>query len=305
VTRVHRVKSGDVSLHVVEAGERGKPPVLLVHGFPDCHEVYSHVVDELSREFHVATFDLRGVAKSTPPRDPSGYRIEAILEDITAVIDHVFGRTAKVHLVGHDWGSVLCFSYIAEGRDKHRARSFTSASGPHVRLMWNAVFRNATSLGLRGAVTQAFASWYVFAMHLPVVPESLFRYAGPYVFRRVLELCGVPKGDAYLDITREQVLERTLGTMNLYRQNALRPPPMPAPRSITVPIRLLLPIHDPFVRPETFAFLRDFATDLEVRRVDANHWIPRSHPALFASEIRSHVERIESKTSQPMTAGKS
>jgi len=34
-----RVRSSGVELHVVEYGQRGRPPLLLVHGFPDTHEV--------------------------------------------------------------------------------------------------------------------------------------------------------------------------------------------------------------------------------------------------------------------------
>ena len=290
---VHRVLSGGVALHVVEFGQRGRAPVLLVHGFPDCHEVFSEVIEDLARDYHVVTFDLRGVARSAPPRDASGYRIEAILPDITAVADAVFGRGVEFHLVGHDWGSVLCFSYVAEGRDRDRAKSFTSVSGPHVRLMWDAAFRNMRSGGLSGAISQALASWYVFAMHLPRVPELLFRLAGPQVFRAALERGGVPHGDRYLDVSTEDVLARTVGTMNLYRQNALRPPPMPAPRSISVPIRLVVPTRDPFVKPSTFTNLADYATDLVVEEVDASHWLPRSHPSLFAAAVRESIRRTE------------
>ncbi|MBC7171070.1 MAG: alpha/beta fold hydrolase, partial [Polyangiaceae bacterium] len=150
--RTKRVSSGEVELHVVEAGEVGRPPVLLVHGFPDCHEVYSEVIPDLARDFHVAAFDLRGVAKSSAPRQSSGYRIEAVLPDFNAVIDSVFGEGAAVHLVAHDWGSVLSFSYVASADGQARVRSFTSVSGPHVALLWDATLRNVGSLEPRRAV---------------------------------------------------------------------------------------------------------------------------------------------------------
>lgn len=307
MSRVARVRSGEVELHVVSYGAPGKPPVLLVHGFPDCHAVYSEVAADLARDHHVVAFDLRGVGESTAPEDATGYRIDAILPDLSAVADACFGSGSRFHLVGHDWGSVLGFSYVAEGPDRDRALSFTSVSGPHVRMMWDAAFRNARSGGWRGAASQAAASWYVFALHLPRLPEALFELAGPVVFRRILERSGVPAKDPYLAQSRDEVLARSIGTMNLYRQNALRPPPMPSPRSITTPIRLVVPTLDPFVRPESFAYLRDYATDVVVDRVEASHWLPRSHPALFASAVRTQVADVarRSRDAHPRISGRS
>ncbi|MDB4988600.1 MAG: short chain dehydrogenase, partial [Myxococcaceae bacterium] len=108
--RIRRVVSHDVELHVVEVGDAHKPPLLLIHGFPDSHEVYAPLLDDLGRDFHVATFDLRGVGHSSAPKQSAGYRIENVLPDFSAVIDAVFGSDASVHLLAHDWGSVLAFS---------------------------------------------------------------------------------------------------------------------------------------------------------------------------------------------------
>jgi pimeloyl-ACP methyl ester carboxylesterase len=288
--RQRRVRSGEVELSVFEDGEPGAPPVLLLHGFPDDHGVYSRVVDELRADHHVATFDMRGVGGSTAPRAPGGYRIGAILTDITAVIDAVFGPGAAVHLVGHDWGSVLGFSYVAEGGGRPRVRSFTSVSGPHVALMWSAAFRLLGAAGTRrAALHQMAASAYVFALNVPLLPELLLRARPVAGYRRALRKGGVPAGDPYLDVTPSEVSSRMRHAIGLYRQNALRPPPMPRRRSIDLPLIVLVPEHDPFVRPEVSTFLGEYATALEVRRLAAGHWVPRSHPREVASAVRDLV----------------
>ncbi len=296
MTRRRKIVAGEVTLHVVEAGEPGRPPILLVHGFPDAHDVYDHVLDDLARDFHVATFDLRGVAASSPPARASGYRIEAILPDFTAVIDAVFGADARVHLVGHDWGSVLGFSYLCAQDGRARVRSFTSVSGPHVALMWAASFDAARHGGLRGlrtALRQLASSSYVFALQLPLVPELAIAAFGERICRSALLRGGVPASDPYLEVSREEAARRMRYAIALYRQNALRPPPLPARGSITTPLLVLVPVHDPFVRPEVHARLDEYATDLVIRRIDASHWVPRSHPALLADAVRAHATAVD------------
>ncbi len=297
MTRERRIRSGEVELHVIEAGVEGRTPVLLLHGFPDDAGVYSHLMTELARDCHVVTYDMRGVGRSTAPKSPSGYRIDALLADVTAVIDAVFGPRSTAHILGHDWGSVIAFSYVAEGRDRARVRSFTSVSGPHVALMWSAGFRLAREGATRGgALRQLLASWYVLALNVPFLPELFFRLAGPSTYRRALMRGGVPASDPYLAVSARDVWSRTRHAIELYRQNALRPPPLPPPRSIDVPLCVLLPEDDPFVRPEVFTFLSEYATDLAVHRMAASHWVPRSHPHELAAAVRALVDRVDSQS---------
>jgi len=291
--RTRRVRSGEVELHVVESGEPGRPPVLLVHGFPDDHQVYDRVMDDLAHDFHVASFDMRGVGASTAPARSTGYRIERILPDLTAVIDAVFGPGATVHLVGHDWGSVLGFSYICDSVGRTRVRSFTSVSGPHVRLMLDSVLAGGDGGSPGARLRQLLSSWYIFALHTPRLPEALIEAFGPRMYRNALERGGASPDDPYLAVSREEAIARMLRPIALYRQNALRPPPRPAPASITTPLLVLVPERDPFVRPSVHAALPAYATSVELRPVDASHWLPRSHPELLAAAVREHANRVD------------
>lgn len=292
--RTRRVQSGEVELHVVEwgqaeRGERGRPGILLVHGFPDDHEVFAPLATELARDFHVATFDMRGVGQSDPPRSPSGYRIEAVLPDLSAVIDAVFGT--DVHLVAHDWGSVLGFSYLLDPAGA-RIRSFTSISGPHLGLMWS------TGLGRIGSHTPRMlrASSYAFAFHAPGASRLLGSSLGVRILRRALSAGGVAPDDPYLQLDRRAARSRTRHAIELYRQNVFRPPPTPAKASLHTPLQLVIPERDPFVIPDANARVHEIATDLEVRRVDASHWYPRSHPRELAALVRDFVTRVEARS---------
>ena len=100
--RLRRVDLGDVSLHVVEAGEGGRP-VLLVHGFTaDSREVAGIVPTLVDRGWHVAAPDLRGHGRSDHPTEAAAYSFELLAGDVLALADHLgWDRFA---LVGHSMG---------------------------------------------------------------------------------------------------------------------------------------------------------------------------------------------------------
>jgi pimeloyl-ACP methyl ester carboxylesterase len=290
------VRSGDVDLYVVEAGEPGRPPLLLLHGFPDDHEMYRPMIDELSRDFHVASFDMRGVGRSSPPKKRTGYRVEALLPDVTAVIDAVFGPHAKAHLVGHDWGSIVAFSYVADPVLQRRVQSFTSVSGPHLGVMWDANLRHLRSLRPREVklgLAQLASSWYALFLQLPLLPEWLIARRGVEIFRGTLRRGGVKRADPYLKASQAEVWSRMHNALELYRQNVLRPPAVPPKGSITVPTCLVIALRDPFVRPGTFDFMREYVPTLTVHELDASHWAPRSHPLELAELVRAQATRSQ------------
>lgn len=299
--RSRKVTTQDSVLHVVEDGDPRNPGILFLHGFPDCHGVWSHQLAALASDFHVIAFDLRGVAESTAPSREDGYRIERILPDIEAVIDATRGPDGKVHLVGHDWGSVLGWSFVGEPRYAARVRSWTSMSGPHVGLMLEGAKRGL--LGRDGkrrwqTIAQILGSWYVYALNIPGYGEMFFRLVGAKGWRHALEQGGVPPSDPYLRITDADVLARTRNPIGLYQQN-LRPPPAPlAKGSVRTPTLLVVPLRDRFVKPVNFADLGEVCTKLERVELEANHWAQRSHPDVITALVRDFVSRNERLASE-------
>jgi len=293
--RTRTVKTADVELYVVEDGDPKKPAILFLHGFPDCHKVWENQFRALARDFHVIAFDMRGCGNSTASARRDAYRIPNILPDILAVIDATRGPKGKVHLVGHDWGSVLGWSFVAAPAYAARVLSWTSMSGPHPGLMWQWLYRKATSgkfADMKLAFEQFSHSWYIFALNIPGAGRALFRFAGVEVWRRGLQQGGVRANDPYLDISQDEVERITLNTIGLYQQNAFNPPPVPAEKSIRLPTQLLVPVDDQFVRPGLFEYLDEVCTDLTRVTLEANHWAQRSNPADVTALIRGFIARV-------------
>ncbi len=95
------------------------PPLVLIHGFPQCHAMWHRIAPALAERFQVITMDLRGYGWSSAPRaapDHSTYSKRAMGEDVLAVIEH-FGHV-RADVAGHDGG----------GRVAYRWRSTTPAA---------------------------------------------------------------------------------------------------------------------------------------------------------------------------------
>jgi pimeloyl-ACP methyl ester carboxylesterase len=92
--------SGD--LHLVEHGTG--PLVVLLHGFPESWRAWRAQLPAIAAAgFRAVALDLRGNGTSSAPADVAAYRLEALVDDIVAVVHALGGSTAVV--VGHDVGS--------------------------------------------------------------------------------------------------------------------------------------------------------------------------------------------------------
>ncbi|MFD4182407.1 alpha/beta fold hydrolase, partial [Rhodococcus sp. NPDC058514] len=99
------VRNGSVDLAVFEQGNPSGPTLVLVHGWPDTHQLWEHVLPHLTDRFRVISYDTRGSGQSTVPSAVEDYRLELLAQDLFAVLDAV-SPDQPVHLLAHDWGSV-------------------------------------------------------------------------------------------------------------------------------------------------------------------------------------------------------
>jgi len=100
-----------VRLRVTEAGERGAPVVLLVHGFPDLAYAWRRQVPVLADAgFHVLAPDQRGYGGSSRPGAVTDYDILALTGDLVGLLDsEVGGGARRAAVVGHDWGAIVAW----------------------------------------------------------------------------------------------------------------------------------------------------------------------------------------------------
>ncbi|NUR64954.1 MAG: SDR family oxidoreductase [Streptomyces sp.] len=288
--RERRVRTGGVELCVAELGEPGQPTVVLVHGYPDSKEVWAQVAARLADRFHVVLYDVRGHGRSTAPRPlRGGFTLEKLTDDFLAVADAV-SPDRPVHLVGHDWGSVQSWEFATVARTEGRIASFTSMSGPsldHFGHWINTRLRRPTPRRVGQLLGQGAKSWYVYALHTPVLPELAWRGPLGKVWPRLLERFERVPGDGYP--TSSLPTDAAHGAW-LYRDNVrarLRHPRADA--YAHAPVQLITPLGDAFLSERLYDELEQWVPQLTRRTLPARHWIPRSRPDQLAAWIGEFV----------------
>lgn len=291
------VRSGDVDISVAEWGERSRPVVLLLHGYPDNKDVWSRVAERLSDRFHVVAYDVRGHgASSAPARSRGSYRLARLADDFEAVLRAV-SPDRPVHLVGHDWGSVQGWEFATLTRFKRRLLSFTSISGPCLDHFGLWIKERSSRLDRKGTVQlaeQLARSWYVYFFRLPVLPELVWR--GPFGSRlwpRMLAGASrSPHGYPTASVSRDAV-----NGLWLYRDNTRERFSRPRRDAVAhVPVQLITPTRDPFLSRHLYGGLERWAPELLRRTVAGTHWLPLSRPGLLSDWISAFAEDVEHRS---------
>lgn len=301
--RERRVRTGAVELCVAELGDPGQPTVILVHGYPDSKEVWSEVAPRLADRFHVVLYDVRGHGRSTAPKPlRGGFTLEKLTDDFLAVADAV-SPDRPVHLVGHDWGSVQAWEFATVKRTEGRIASFTSMSGPsldHFGHWINSRLKRPTPRRVRQLLGQGAKSWYVYALHTPVLPELAWRGPLGRIWPRILQRMEKAPGGGYP--TPSLPTDAAHGAW-LYRDNVGARLRRPRPDAYAhAPVQLITPLEDAFLSERLYDELELWVPQLTRRTLPAKHWIPRSRPDQLASWITEFVTSVEGGRPEGITA---
>jgi len=95
-------------------GSGDAAPLLLLHGGPGgpCDELWP--LKALADERPVIFYDQLGGGKADRPDDPSLWRIERFVEEVSRVRKAL--RLKEVHICGHSWGTTLAVEYMLTKR---------------------------------------------------------------------------------------------------------------------------------------------------------------------------------------------
>jgi len=91
-------------------GGTARAPVLLVPGYTGSKEDFRLLLSPLAEAGHPAVaIDQRGQFQSPGPDEPEAYAVEALADDLLAVVERVCDQTGSgaVHLVGHSFGGLV------------------------------------------------------------------------------------------------------------------------------------------------------------------------------------------------------
>ena len=286
--RDSKVSRDGVDLAVRTWSSDKSPTVVLVHGYPDANHVWEKVAERLSRDFKVVAYDVRGAGNSSIPKDRAAYKLRQLRDDLHAVMDAVCPNE-KVHLVGHDWGSIQTWESVTDPGAEQRIASYTTLSGPcldHVGQWMKARLREQK---IGTVLNQLAHSWYIGAFQLPVLAPTLWKVglakAWPQLLRRSENL--------HSETSATQQQDGIHG-IELYRAN-MRPALLkPRERYTKVPVQLIVAREDNYVRPAMLEDLHLWTDRLWRRELDCGHWGPLlQHPDVTARWIREFIQHID------------
>lgn len=148
------VVSHGCSLRVLVAGSG--PALLLVHGFPDTHQVWRKQIDVLvAAGYQVIAPDTRGCGQSDIPLRVSDYKLSVLIDDLRHVLDALNLKT--VGLIGHDWGAVIAWNFLMAHPE--RVSQYLALSVGHP-------LSYAT-----GGIAQKLRGWYALAFMIVGLAE--------------------------------------------------------------------------------------------------------------------------------------
>ncbi|MDA8519481.1 alpha/beta fold hydrolase [Acidovorax sp. NCPPB 4044] len=301
-TILHALPHG-ITLHCHTSGERGRPVLVFLHGFPEGAFIWDGMLEHFARPENggyrcVAPF-LRGFAPSSSPQAAESYRAKHLVQDLVALVEAECGPASGggrlAALVAHDWGGAVAWNFANQRPDLLERLVIVNSPHPGTFLR-----------ELQRSPEQQQASEY---MHFLCRPDAEAMLAADG-YRRLFGFFGRPDGTAPDWLTpelrgryRATWDEGLTGPCNYYRASPLRPPreggahaeavALPdAMLSIARPTLVVWGLDDPALRPGLLDGLERWVPDLRLREVPgASHWLVHEQPALVAREIGDFLQR--------------
>jgi pimeloyl-ACP methyl ester carboxylesterase len=259
-----------------EAGERGAPKLLLLHGFPTSSHMFRDLIPLLADRFHIVAPDLPGFGRSDAPRKNTFDSLAETIERFTDVIG--FDRYA---VYVFDYGAPTGFRLAL--RRPERITAIISQNGNAyveglsegwnpIRAYWEDA-SEANRTALRAMLTPQTTYWQY--THGVADPERV-------------SPDGYTLDDHYL--ARDGNAEIQLDLFGDYKSNvALYPAFQEYFRTHRPRLLAVWGRNDPFFLPAgAEAFRRDLP-DASVTFLDTGHFALETHAAEVASEIRAFL----------------
>jgi len=282
-----------ITLSCRAAGERGRPVLMFLHGFPEAAFIWDELLEHFAQPAHggyrCVAPNLRGFEQSSQPVDVSAYRPKHLVQDIVALAQLEGAPLAC--LVAHDWGGAVAWNFA----NQHAAltRRLAIVNSPHPGTFLRA---------LQASPAQQQASQYMNFLVRPDAEELLRADDYRRLWKFFTSWGGAPWLTEELKARYRQVWDRSLaGGLNYYRASPLRParPEDPAAAQVALPREMLtvdLPtlvlwaMEDSALLPELVDGLEEYVPRLTLEKVPgASHWIVHEQPQFVAQRLEAFL----------------
>ena len=281
-----------ITLSCRTAGEKGRPVLMFLHGFPEAAFAWDVLLEHFSRPenggYRCVAPNLRGYERSSAPTEVAAYRAKFLVQDIAALIVIEGGHLDA--LVAHDWGGAVAWNMAAS--QPHLMNKLVIINSPHpitfVRELKNSAQQSSSSYmnflcrpdAEKLLAEDDYRRLWAFFINMGAT-------SGPHA--RLTE--GVKQ--QYRDVWGMGLH----GGCNFYRASPLRPatPEDPAASAInfpkemftvTLPTLVLWGMGDIALLPALVDGLEEFVPQMQLERIEgATHWIVHEQPQLVIGHL--------------------
>jgi pimeloyl-ACP methyl ester carboxylesterase len=274
--RLVKLSTG-VTLNVELAGDRARPAVILLHGFPESHRTWREVAPRLQEKFFLVMPDQRGFAGSDLPQDVKEYKTDLLVDDIFALADAL--GIERFALVGHDWGGAIAWGAALRG--DRRLTRLVIVNAPHPVIFQKSLVEDEE---------QRTASQYINAFRVPgfekMVEAKGFDWFFDTTFARHVDTSQITEEERRHYIADWSQPGAFTAMLNWYRgSKVIVPPPgviLPLPDlllkafpKVKLPTLVIWGMQDRALLPLQLDGLEELVDDFAIERLpDAGHFAP-------------------------------
>jgi len=300
-----------ITLSCRACGERGRPVLLFLHGFPEGAFVWDALLDHFAQPEHggyrCVAPNLRGYERSSAPPEVKDYRAKFLVQDVLALIDSECGEgNPLAALVAHDWGGAVAWNLA--NQHPERLAKLVIINSPHpgtfLRELQHNPAQQAASAYMNELIqdnAEAVYSANQFEKLLAVLSKSHVHPQDSVKTRDAqTHWLSEPVQQDYRQLWQHGIR----GGLNYYRASPLRParPGEPAAAAVSLPMEMLRierPTlvmwgqQDHALLPCLTEGLEDYIQDLRlVPLPQASHWVVHEEPHRVMQEISAFLARV-------------
>lgn len=272
------VPANGIRLHVVQAGPKDGPPVVLLHGYPEFWFAWHKQIVRLAKAgFRVIAPDQRGYDASDKPRGIAAYQVEDMVGDILGLIQAL--GYERVDLAGHDWGGAIAWYLVIEHAEHFRRL-----------VMFNAPHPLSFQDARRSEPQEKPINWFRTFFQIPVVPEVV-GYANNWsLLTGNLRKTSRPGtfSDADFDLYRWAWFRdgASHSMVNWYRAAFQYPHKVEGDGLVHVPTRIVWGMQDRFFENRLARLSAAHCANAELIEVpEAGHWLLHEEPEMTSRKL--------------------
>jgi len=270
-----RLPGRNIEMHYVANGERSKPLMLLVHGFPEFWYTWRHQLVEFSKDYYTVAVDMTGYGGSTIPKDLERYDSVEIAEDIKEFILAL--GYEKCTLVAHDWGAAVSFVVASNFGDV--VEKLIIMNGPSKRGMARCM-----------SFTQLLKTSYMFFFAAPYLAEYVLgrdQSSALKLFNKARKMLTDEEIDAYRYTFTKNGFT---GPLNYYRFSLLRRG-RTVQREIKAPTLIIWGTADTALGKEIAEASGKDCKTCEIKYIEGStHWVNQEFPDEVNRLMRDYLK---------------